>query len=72
MAEPRSEQEEETLSEWCDKLAVLGADALVTAGLLKKEDFKRASEILAEELLVRLSLRDYPPDPAADEGSAHP
>jgi hypothetical protein len=34
---------------------------LVEHGLLQKEDLDRAAEIVAEEILVRLAMRDYAP-----------
>ena len=42
-------------------MAVLAVDALVDSGLVRKDDFDQAVEVVAEEILVRLSLRDYPP-----------
>ena len=47
--------------EWCEQVAIFGVDMLVDRGLLKKEDFDRAVAIVAEEILVRLALKDYPP-----------
>jgi hypothetical protein len=49
------------LESWCEKVAALGVDALVDCELVRKEDFERAKEIVAGEILVRLCLRDYPP-----------
>jgi hypothetical protein len=46
---------------WCDTVAALGVDVLVDHELVRKEDFERATEIVAEEILVRLSMGDYPP-----------
>jgi hypothetical protein len=46
---------------WCDRVAALGVDALVDAGLVAKGEFKNAAAIAAEELFVRLGLDDYPP-----------
>ena len=40
-------------------LAVLIVDALIDAGLLKKEDFERAVGIAAEEIEVRKAAGDY-------------
>jgi hypothetical protein len=51
------------VSAWCDKVAALEVDALVDAELIPKGEFERASSIVAEELFVRLCLRDYPPLP---------
>lgn len=38
----------------------LAIDALVDAKFIQKSQFKLASEIIAEEVLVRLSLEDKP------------
>jgi len=46
---------------WCDRIAALAVDALVDGGLIKKEEFEEASAIVAEEILIRLLLNDYPP-----------
>jgi hypothetical protein len=46
---------------WSEGVAVLAADALLDAGLIKRENFDRAVSIVAEEILVRLALGDYPP-----------
>jgi hypothetical protein len=46
--------------EWSNQVARLAADSLVDHGFLRKQDFERAA-VIAEEILVRLSLRDYPP-----------
>jgi hypothetical protein len=63
MVEPWSPEFAARVREWCDKVAVLGVDVLLDAGLVAKGDLKRASDIVAEELLVRLCLHDYPPIP---------
>jgi hypothetical protein len=63
MAEAWSEEFTARVRQWCEKVAPLGVDALVDAGLVAKEEFTRASDIVAEELFVRLCLRDYPPLP---------
>jgi hypothetical protein len=47
--------------DWCKQVAIFGVDMLVDHGLLKKEDLDRAADIVAEEILVRLALGDYPP-----------
>ena len=44
-----------------DQWSKLGVDMLVDRGMLKRTDFRRASEIVAEEIWVRLTMRDYPP-----------
>lgn len=49
------------VKEWCEIVAGLGVDMLVDHGLLQKEDFEKATSIVAEEILVRLSIGDYPP-----------
>jgi hypothetical protein len=49
------------LREWCDKVASLGVDVLVHVGLIPKAEYEKATAIVAEEILVRLSLHDYPP-----------
>ncbi len=46
---------------WNDRMAELAVDALLTAKLLRKEDFSRAVEIVSEEISVRLALGDRPP-----------
>ncbi len=46
---------------WSDKVGALAVDALVTAKLVKKEEFERAVAIVSEEIYVRLCLRDMPP-----------
>ena len=46
---------------WCDLIAALAVDALVDGDLIKKEEFEEASAIVAEEILIRLLLNDYPP-----------
>jgi hypothetical protein len=50
-----------TDQEWSQRVAGLVADALVQANLLPKRDFARATEIAAEEILVRLCMGDRPP-----------
>ena len=49
------------VKDWCKQVAIFGVDMLVDHGLLKKEDLDRAADIVAEEILVRLALGDYPP-----------
>ena len=46
---------------WSEGVAVLAVDALLDADLVKREDFDQAVSIVAEEILVRLVLGDYPP-----------
>ena len=50
-----------TQASWSEEVAALGVDMLVDHGLIRKEDFDRATKIVAEEILVRLSIGDYPP-----------
>jgi predicted RNA-binding protein associated with RNAse of E/G family len=49
------------IQSWCESVAELGVDMLVDSGLIKKEDFAKATAIVAEEILVRLTMGDYPP-----------
>jgi hypothetical protein len=51
----------ETQISWSEKVAGLGVDMLVDHGLIKKQDFDRATGIVAEEIRVRLAIGDYPP-----------
>ena len=46
---------------WSEAVAGLAVDALVDAELIAKENFDRAVAIVAEEILVRLVVGDYPP-----------
>lgn len=46
---------------WSEDVAGLALDALVDCGIVRKEDFDRALSVVAEEILVRLCLGDYPP-----------
>jgi hypothetical protein len=46
---------------WSEKIADLAVDALVHGNVLRKEQFSRARDIVAEEILVRLCLGDLPP-----------
>ena len=49
------------VEEWCGRVAVFGVDMLVDYGLISKDDFEKATAIVAEEIHVRLCLNDYPP-----------
>ena len=60
-----SDEVSRRVRDWCDSLAALGVDALVDAGLVIKSEFKQATDIVAEELFVRLCLHDYPPEPGS-------
>jgi hypothetical protein len=55
-----------TTKEWSRSVAGLAVDSLIDHGLVKKEDFRRAAEIAAEEIWIRLLARDYPPPPEAN------
>jgi predicted RNA-binding protein associated with RNAse of E/G family len=55
-----------TQASWSEEVAALGVDMLVDHGLIQREDFERATKIVAEEILVRLRIGDYPP---AEESS---
>ena len=46
---------------WSDRVAGIAVDALLTAKIVKKEDFERAVGIVSEEIYVRLCLEDMPP-----------
>lgn len=48
------------IESWSNDIAALVSDALVDAGLLKREDMARANEIIAEEIWVRLNMGDKP------------
>ncbi|MDB5336693.1 MAG: hypothetical protein JWN70_2312 [Planctomycetaceae bacterium] len=77
MTEPWTDEFAARTREWCAKIAGLGVDVLVDAGLLAKDEFEPASRIVAEELFVRLCLHDYPPtleSPGStrENQSAHP
>jgi hypothetical protein len=61
MGEEWSDTFASSVRQWCEKMAILGADALIDAGLLAKADFEKAVAVLSEEQCVRLALRDYPP-----------
>ena len=52
---------QENLQDWCDSIASLCVDALQQAKLTTTADFQRAVEIVAEELLVRITMGDLPP-----------
>jgi len=45
---------------WSRAVAELAADSLVAAGLLARGDIERATEIIAEEVQVRLAAGDRP------------
>jgi hypothetical protein len=45
---------------WSRMVAELAADGLVTAKILAKDDLQKATEIIAEEVFVRLVAGDRP------------
>jgi len=45
---------------WSQHIASLSVHTLVQAGIVAKTDLDRALEIVAEEVLVRLSFEDRP------------
>ncbi len=59
-------------SAWSEMVANLAVDAIIQAKLMHPEHFVRATEIVAEEILVRLSMGDRPidgsPDPIKSNG----
>ena len=46
--------------DWSRSVAELAADMLVDAGLIQQAKFDQATEVIAEEVLVRLCLNDRP------------
>jgi hypothetical protein len=50
----------ETDLAWSRMVAELAADGLVTAKILAKDDLQKATEIIAEEVFVRLVAGDRP------------
>ncbi len=68
MATKSSDEFADQSRDWCNNFSELGADALVFAGLISKEDFERASAIISEELFARLCVNDYPPMPESLDG----
>jgi hypothetical protein len=51
---------------WSNAVAVLAADALVDGGVIDRSQLARATEIIAEEIEVRLICGDYPPIRTSD------
>jgi hypothetical protein len=47
--------------EWSAKVADLVVDALIDAGVVRREDFAKEAQVAALEINVRLSLQDTPP-----------
>ena len=50
-----------TAQKWALDSAAVAVDALMDAGLVPRDGFERARSVVAEEILVRLCLNDYPP-----------
>jgi hypothetical protein len=50
-----------TAQDWAASVADLAVDALLYAGLVRREQLEIASSIIAEEIFARLCVRDYPP-----------
>jgi len=57
---------------WCDNIATLIADALVDSAHIRNGDLSAVSDIISEELFVRLLANDYPPpkDDASQESES--
>ncbi len=51
---------------WSSRIAAFVTDALMTAKIVAEKDLERATAIVAEEILVRLTIRDRP-----DRGNWH-
>jgi hypothetical protein len=51
----------ETTEEWTKSVAAFAVDALLDAGLVQREHFDVARDIVAEELYVWLCMEHYPP-----------
>ena len=54
-------EEKDEVDIWCNNVAALGVDILLDCKLIREEDVEQAIEIVAEEILVRLAIGDYPP-----------
>lgn len=65
MSDPKA-----TAEGWAASVAAMAVDALVDAGLVAREQFTAARAVVAEEVLVRLCVRDYPP-PVDDATVGH-
>jgi hypothetical protein len=52
--------DEEIFKDWSDRVAALVVDALMDHKIVTKADFDCAMKIAAEEILVRLVMRDRP------------
>ena len=51
----------EAIEEWTNKIAGIAVDALIDYGSVNEKDREASEEVVAEEILVRLILGDYPP-----------
>ena len=49
------------IEEWSNKIAGIAVDALIDYGSVNEKDREASEEVVAEEILVRLILGDYPP-----------
>lgn len=46
---------------WCENVASLGADMLVEHGIIKRDAVEIATQIIAEEIRMRIVMGDKPP-----------
>jgi hypothetical protein len=53
--------EKNATQQWSEDVAAFVVDTLLHAKIVQKEQCERAIEIAAEEIFVRLCLKDYPP-----------
>lgn len=51
-----------TLQEWCDKVATLGVNMLLENGIINREAFDIAVKLVSEEIRIRILMRDRPPN----------
>jgi hypothetical protein len=52
--------DDQICKDWSRRVAILAIDVLMDAKIVAKADFDRATAIAAEEIYVRLALRDRP------------
>jgi hypothetical protein len=52
--------DDEICKDWSGRVAALAIDALMDHKIVAKVDFDRATAIAAEEIFVRLVMRDRP------------
>ena len=50
-----------TAKQWCESVAALAVDALCDTGLVQRKQYEQAVAIVAEEIMARLCVSDYPP-----------